>query len=150
VREFALQNEGANREIVVRVHIVAAARAREDLVAEHPDLAEAGAAALIVVEIKARLAGDEPIRMTSDIGRPAAIGFDEIVAALGGAQDKGVLHELSPCLKSGPHGGGGSALRVTKDDHLKEMFGRAAVGAHPVFGDVLPTGARRNAMLRQP
>ena len=51
---------------------------------------------------------------------------------------------------SGPHGGGGSALRVTKDDHLEEMFGRAAIRAHPVFGDILPTGARRNAVLRQP
>jgi hypothetical protein len=78
------------------VHVVAAARACENLVAKHPDLAEAGAAALIVVEIEARLAGDEAVRMTGDIGRPAAVGFDEIMATLGGAQDKGVLHGLSP------------------------------------------------------
>jgi hypothetical protein len=48
------------------------------------------------VKIEARLAGDEAVRMTGDIGRPAAVRFDEIMTALGGAQDKGVLHGLSP------------------------------------------------------
>src|ERR1700683_5303603 len=79
VRQLALQNEGADDEVVVRVHIVTAARAVKDLVAEHPHRSEPRPAALILVKIEARFAGDEGVRVPGDVRKPRAVRADEIV-----------------------------------------------------------------------
>ncbi len=59
VREFALKHEGADDEVMVRMHVVAAARAVKRLVAEHAHGAEARSAALVVMEIETGFALDE-------------------------------------------------------------------------------------------
>ncbi len=62
VREFAFKHEGADDEVVVRMHVVAAAGAMKRFVAEHADRTEAGTSALIVMKIETRFAGDEAVR----------------------------------------------------------------------------------------
>ena len=41
------------------------------------------------------------------------------------------------------------AWRVSDHHHLEQLLGRATVWAYPIFGDVLPAGAGRNAVLWQ-
>jgi hypothetical protein len=62
------RTKAADEEVVVRVHVVAAARAVEDFVAEHPHRSESWPAGLIFVKIEARLAGDEGVGVPSDVG----------------------------------------------------------------------------------
>src|SRR5712691_8806308 len=76
VREGAAQHEGHDDEIVVRVHVVPGAIAREDLVAEDPDLAKAGAAGLIFVEIEAGAPRDRAVGMAGHVvGVPPVDGI---------------------------------------------------------------------------
>jgi hypothetical protein len=89
VGELALQDEAADQEVVVRVHVVAAASAVKDFVAEHPHRSEPRPAALVFVKIEARLPRDESVRVPGDVGRPRAVGADEIMAALSGTRDEG-------------------------------------------------------------
>jgi hypothetical protein len=101
MRKLAFEHEGTDHEIMVRMHVVAATGAVKDFVAEHADWAKARTAALIVVEVEARLARDEAIGMAGDIGRAGSVGANEVVTALVGAQNE----RRSWCTGWGPQGG---------------------------------------------
>ena len=112
MRQLAAEDEGADREIVVRMHVVAASGTVENFVAEDPDRAEARPTALIFVEVEARGPRDEAVGVAGDIGRPRSVGFDQIMTAFFVPNDEGLAHLRGSLLcaaqavraRSGPPG----------------------------------------------
>ncbi|HYX01801.1 MAG TPA: hypothetical protein VE963_06925 [Reyranella sp.] len=92
VGERAVQHDGHDDEVVVRMHVVARAIGREDLVAEHLHGAEARDACLIFVEVEARMAGDGAIGMARDVARVRSDGGQMRIAALSRSQHEAHAH----------------------------------------------------------
>ncbi|CAH1686840.1 hypothetical protein CHELA17_65308 [Chelatococcus asaccharovorans] len=88
MRKLPLEHEGADHEVVVRMHIVTATCAVEDLVAEYADWTEPWTAALVVVKVEAGCTGNEAIRMSCNIGRTGAVRPDRVMAAFMVADDE--------------------------------------------------------------
>src|ERR1700742_2490234 len=88
VSQLTVEHEGADDEVVVWMHIVAATGAMKDFVAEDANRAEAGASALIVVKVEAGFARNETVGVSRDVRGAAAVGADKIVPTIIRAQDE--------------------------------------------------------------
>jgi hypothetical protein len=67
--ELALEDESANDKVVVRMHVVTAAGAVKDLIAEDANRPKTRTPALIVMEVEAGRASHKSVGMPGDVGR---------------------------------------------------------------------------------